>query len=155
MKNTIYIIIILVVSSYMASNDQNLYKPLESIIASTLSAILGGLIAAIAIIAAVLSTSKDKTKMKADNSSSYNKFIYSLGLDIKLLLMCLVFSVLLPMARGDNIILNTIKEYSKNAENHYNYIITTLEIGVFVLAAIIIYEIIEVLISILLNMMKL
>lgn len=98
LKSFTIIAIIFLFCLFFASGNKTAYTIIESNTPGILGAILGGIISGISIIFSVILslTANANNKLK---SNSFDNFIIKLKTDIKMLLICLVLSVLLPYLR--------------------------------------------------------
>ena len=80
MKPLIYIVSITLLSIVFSTDNKEIYSLIESSAPSVLSAVLGGVLAAVAIVVGVLSTSSDKVKEEAAKNSNFDNFIVSLDI---------------------------------------------------------------------------
>lgn len=102
MKTLAYMLLVLLVSVVFSSVDVGSYSILERTLPAVLGACLGGVLACASIIISVLSGSSKKTKAKAKDSHHFMSFISSLEHDVKILVACLFFTVMLPYLRSLN-----------------------------------------------------
>lgn len=148
MKTLFYVILVMLVSTLLASEDINAYSFLEDNLLDVLATVLGGLLAAVSIIVGVISTSSDKVKSVAEKSESFGRFVVKLGRDMYLLIICLLLSILLPYFRKLNVAI-PLDINGVNILPHFQYIISVLEMFVLIISFCIIFEITSVLVLVL------
>lgn len=155
LKKFTYILIVLMASLFLASKNATTYKIIESNLPTILSAVLGGLLAAISIIVAVLSTASKEVKDKAsENQETFESFTDNLRLDLQIIVICLILSILFPYLR--NFEFKFSIEINKiNIFDCLPYAISTFELIVLFISFAVISETIDVLIEILKNTFKL
>lgn len=150
MKKIVYLTSILVISFFVSSVDESVYSHIESSLPTVLAAIFGGLLAATSIIIAVFLMASAKVKNKAvSNIGSFNRFVVSLRTDLIIILTCLFFSIFLPYIRNSD---NSFS-IDINGQNFLSLqsIVSTAEIFIFLLSFIVLYETVEVLMSVVKN----
>ena len=152
MKTSGYLILIIIVSLLLGTADDKAHFWIERSLSGALAAVLGGILAATSIIVGVLSASSKSTKKVASNSASFTVFIGSLGRDIKILIACLMASMILPYVRRLEFPLTGTINGSSIA-SYVQHFITSAEIFILIMAFCVIFEVVSVLLDLLKSMM--
>lgn len=97
-RSLLILFIILLFSLSISSGEKEAYSIIESNTPGILGALLGGIMAGIAIILSVIMAMSSNTKRKID-FQSFNGFVNSLKTDVSILVLVLVMSLFLPYFR--------------------------------------------------------
>lgn len=146
MKPIFGFVIIFIVSFLLSTNKVTDYQVLENSLSGVLGSLLGGIVAAISIIFALLTTKNQKFQSIAARSGSFQSFLKGLKTDAYVLLVCTFLATLLPYLRKIDIPLLQYPTYelipSKGA------VFTTLEVAIIITAFLVIAEVISILFKI-------
>jgi hypothetical protein len=129
------------ITGYLA--DDSAYKALETAIAGAIGAIVGGVLAALAfafsIIAKLNKQALTSERAKSDVMLHYSAVTTSLYGDIKALIWCLLFAILLPFFRGI-VVQTNVSKYLVDASNAHR-IITSLEVLIVLISISVLFEV--------------
>jgi hypothetical protein len=145
LKSLTIIVLIFLLCLLFASGNKTAYTIIESNTPGILGAILGGIISGISIIFSVMLSLTSNVNNKL-NQNSFDNFMMKLKTDIKILLICLALSVLLPYLRITGIPL--VIYPSGNLMPGRDVLFTALELTTIVVSISIILEIFNVMLLI-------
>ncbi len=142
------LVVVFLACLLFSSGNKEAYEVIENNTSGILGAILGGIVAGISIILSVLITATSGVHSKV-NLESFRGFLDNLKLDVKVLLICLVASIILPYLRVTGIpVLNyPIHQLLPSRDEFY----TSLELTTIVVSLTIILEVFNVMFGLVLH----
>lgn len=145
-KHCIIILLIFLICLSLSTDDENAFQIVENAAPSIIGALLGGITAGISIIFGILSTLKDKLPSLNTDSIKFNNSLSQLKNDVFIILICLVFSLLLPYFRitGVPLLHFPIHELLPSRGTFY----TALEMTILVISLSAVWDVLSVMFTI-------
>lgn len=141
----IFKLVILILFCFVIASDKpEAIKVIEGSTAGVIGSVLGGITAGISIIFGILATMKSDDKLDRLRNKELLKFLDNLKFDVKILVYCLLLSIMLPYFRATSLPVNLIPSSFKIDGLTSNTVYSTLELTIISISMITLLEIINV-----------